>query len=78
MLISCGSCPPIKLEEETLNLFRMIENNCRGSNGTGGSKSVESKRLKSELRKLECGINYERKGVRLIEGCKKGKGLIES
>lgn len=66
------------LEEETMNLFRLIEKNCRGMNGTGGSRSVESKRLKSELRKLECGINYGRKGMRLIEGCRKGKGLTNS
>lgn len=65
-------------ETEARELFCLIERNRMKGRGAFESRSVESKRLKSELVKLESGINYEHSGGCLIEGFgRKGKGLIK-
>lgn len=44
-----------------------------------GSKSVDCKQLQNELKRLDCGINYEKPVGPVREGgVRKGKGLYKS
>lgn len=65
------------IENETMELFQLIESRrVKGISGSG-TKSVESKRLKNESKKLESSVNYDKRGGRLCEGGERcGKGTL--
>lgn len=64
-------------EKEIVDLFRFIERQSRKGMGDGESMSMMNKRLKSELKRLESSVNYDRKAVTAgKEGTRKGKGVV--
>lgn len=55
-------------EEEARELFCLIERNWNKDGGVGDASSVECKRLRCELRKLDNGINYDRSDAYSSQG----------
>lgn len=64
-------------EEEILGLFKRIVMKRELGTREGGSELVVCKKLRSELKKLECNVNYERNdGGSSAGGPRKGKGIV--
>ena len=66
------------LEDEANELFCLIEER-RLKAIVVGSMSVDCKRLQNKLKRLDCGIHYERSiGLNSDEDMWKGKGIFRS